>query len=121
MQLHRLACHPLWGRHRPTPCHHHWLRSPPQQHHRHHNPALVVGQGVGPDPMLHGPRRELLVRHGGLRNGDGPVLRVGRRPTCHPGRVHPERGRWARLLRRQLGRRVQPSPLDTARGRVRVG
>lgn len=121
VQLHRMARHPLRGGNRPTPPHRHRLHPPPRQHHCHHRSAIVVGPGVGADTLLRGPGRELLVRHGGLRFRVGPVLWVGRRPASHPGRVHSQRVGGARLLRRELSGRVQPPPVDTARGRVRAG
>jgi len=95
---------------------HHRIRSPERRIEDIKNPEILVGSDMGTDPLRSRPGREVLLRHRGLRFRKGRVRR-----RCQAsgdiGRVHPKRRRRVGLLRREPGRRLQPSDADRGEGR----
>ena len=87
---------------------HHRLRPATRPVQRCRGPHRLVWPPVGPDPVLHGLRRKILLRHRRLRILRRGMRRRRRRPTGHTGGVHLERRGGTGLLRRQRGGRLQP-------------
>lgn len=109
VRVHSMAGHSI--QRRCTATVHNRLRSPKGRVQDHHPTDLLGRSLLGPNlllPRLHG---QVLLRHRWLRLRKNRVLREWWGAASDLGRVHAQRRGWVRLLRYQLGRRVQP-PYD---------
>ena len=95
---------------------HHRIHPRERQIEDHKNSKVLVGSDMGTDTLRSRLWRKVLLRHRRLRLRESRVRR--RSQTAGDiGGVHSQRRRRFGLLRREFGRRLQPSDADRRQGR----